>query len=107
MSPGPGCTGKVGLEQELRKGPPPGLVSAQRVGTSSYVCVRRCTQDRPFRHSTWKIEGPSAVFYLVYAREEGELLSGRESLGFPIEATFQKLFIVFGNDFLEMSGAMS
>lgn len=69
------------------------------MGAPRHMCVCMCTQDRPFRHWTWKIKGPRAACYLYYARKEGELLSGRESLGFPIEATFQKLFNVFGNDF--------
>ena len=63
-----------------------------------WACM--CTPDCPshFYHSTWKSKGPSEFPFSFMLEEGATLLIGGElfiSLGFPMEATSQKLFSLY------------
>lgn len=94
------CEGGIG--GGLREGQPGGLVSAECVCAPLPMCVCMCTQDcpQPLLSQYMEKSGSSCSFLFVlcqrtYQAENSVLVS----LGFPTEATFQKLFIVCGKDF--------
>ena len=76
-----------------------------------FICGRACvhmTVPSNFYHSTWKSKGPSEFPFCFMLEEAATLLIGGELfifLGFPMEATSQKLFSLY----LEMtlSGVLS
>lgn len=66
-----------------------------------FICGHACvcmTVPSHFYHSTWESKGPSGFPFCFILEEGAALLFGGElflSLGFPMEATSQKLFSLY------------
>ena len=70
-------------------------------GAHVFICGHACvcmTIPSHFYHSTWESKGPSEFPFCFMLEEGAALLFGGElflSLGFPMEATSQKLFSLY------------